>query len=186
MYLGYQDNTIKFFVEEPLEGPCYVVDRWEYTEDDYALDGDHYVIKDQAWEEEQLAQAKQSKYNEANKGAADYIASGEALYEFETNKHIEATDGNIGKFSAYALGYVTGQLQPTDTVVWNTKEDETVLLNAEQVSAILFGLGQVQAQIWAVKFPYYLQLLEEAQTIEEVEAIEIDYSQELPEVEVEE
>ena len=53
MYLGYQDNVIKFFVEEPLEGPCYVVDRWEYTEDDYALDGDHYVIKDQAWEDEQ-------------------------------------------------------------------------------------------------------------------------------------
>ena len=53
MYLGYQDNVIKFFVEEPLDPNFYPVDEWVETEDDYALDGDHYVIKDQAWEEEQ-------------------------------------------------------------------------------------------------------------------------------------
>ena len=152
--------------------------------DHYIWDGSDVVLNPN-YDAEQLAKAKQAKYDEANHGAADYIASGNALFEFDTDKHIEATDGNIGKFSAYALGYVTGQLQPEDTVVWNTKEDETVLLTADQVSAILSGLGQVQAEVWAVKFPYYLQLLEAATTVEEVNAIEIDYSQEIPEVESE-
>lgn len=135
----------------------------------------------QAWgytEEEKLISAKQNKYNEANEGAKQYL-DGNALYEFEEGKHIEATDGNIAKFTAYALAYITGRLQPTDTVVWNTKEDETVELNQEQVVSILNGLGQVQAYVWAVKFPYYISLIEQAETVEEVNAIVIDYTNEV-------
>lgn len=132
-------------------------------------------------EEEKLQEAKQAKYNEANEGAKQYL-DGDALYEFEEGKHIEATDGNIAKFTAYALAYITGQLQPTDTVVWNTKEDETVELNQEQVVAILNGLGQVQAYVWAVKFPYYISLIEQAETVEEVNAIVIDYTLPISEV----
>lgn len=139
-------------------------------------------VIDPNWDEEQLQKAKESKYNEANKGAKEYL-DGNALYEFEEGKHIEATDGNIAKFTAYALAYITGQLAPTDTVVWNTKEDETVELNQEQVIAILNGLGQVQAYIWAVKFPYYIRLIESAQNVEEVELIIIDYTLPIEEVE---
>lgn len=160
-----------------------------YTENqrmDFIVTNNHqqgYEIREtetalEAWgldSTEQLKQAKQDKYNEANEGAKQYL-NGDALYEFEEGKHIEATDGNIAKFTAYALAFVTGQLQPTDTVVWNTKEDETVELNQEQVVMILNGLGQVQAKVWAVKFPYYINLIEQAQTIEEVNAIVIDYT----------
>lgn len=152
---------------------------------DFIVEYNHnkgYEIKEtesalEAWgytEEEKLQQTKETKYNEANEGAKHYL-EGDALFEFEEGKHIEATDGNIGKFTAYALGYVTGQLQPSDTVVWNTKEDETVELTSEQVSNILTGLGQVQAYIWSVQFPAYVQAIEQAQTIEEVEAIVINY-----------
>lgn len=161
-----------------------------YTEEqriDFIVINNHrqgYEIREtetalQAWgytEEEKLISAKQNKYNEANEGAKKYL-DGDALYEFEEGKHIEATDGNIAKFTAYALAYITGQLQPTDTVVWNTKEDETVELNQEQVVSILNGLGQVQAYVWAVKFPYYVNLIESAQTLEEVQAIVIDYGE---------
>ena len=132
----------------------------------------------EAWgetDEEQLTQAKQAKYQEANSKANEYLQSGEALYEFEEGKHIEATDGNIAKMTAYALAYVTGQLQPTDTVVWNTKEDETVELNQQQIVSILNGLGNVQAVVWSVQYPAYVKAIEEAETIEEVEEIEINY-----------
>lgn len=132
----------------------------------------------EAWEYtqgEQLQKAKESKYQEANSKANEYLQSGEALYEFEPNKHIEATDGNIGKFTGYMVGYILGQLQPTDTVVWNTKEDETVNLNQAQIGSILQGLGQVQAVVWAVQYPVYVNMIENAQTVEEVEAIEINY-----------
>lgn len=145
-----------------------------------------YEIKEtdtalEAWgqdEDEKLKQAKKIKYKEANLKANDYLQSGEALFEFEPDKHIEATDGNIAKMTAYALAYVTGQLQPTDTVVWNTKEDETVELNQSQIILILQGLGQVQAVVWSVKYPNYVKAIDEASTIEEVEAIEIDYESE--------
>lgn len=127
-------------------------------------------------EEQKLTEAKEAKYREANTKANNFLQSGEALFEFEEGKHIEATDGNIAKMTAYALAYVTGQLQPTDTVVWNTKEDETVELNQTQIVSILQGLGQVQAVVWSVQYPAYIKAIDEAETVEEVEAIVIDYT----------
>ena len=131
--------------------------------------------------EKQLNIAKTNKYNEINNGARTYLESGEALFELSENQHIEATDGNIGKLSAYALSYITGTLMPSDAVYWNTKEDETIALNQEQLATVLQGLGQVQAEVWNVKFPYYLKQLESAATIEEVNAINVDYSLPIPE-----
>lgn len=133
------------------------------------------VVLNPDYDSEQLAKAKDFKYQEANTKANQYLQSGNALYEFEENKHIEATDGNIAKMTAYALAYVTGQLQPTDTVVWNTKEDETVELNQQQIVSILNGLGVVQATVWSVQYPSYLQQINDASTIDEVNAIVINY-----------
>ena len=135
----------------------------------------------QAWyytDEEQLNIAKTNKYNEINNGARIYLESGEALFEIEEGKHIEATDGNIAKLSAYALSFMTGV---QSEVCWNTKEDETIALTQEQLTQALIGLGVVQATVWNVKFPYYLKQLENATTVEEVNAITVDYSLPIPE-----
>lgn len=144
---------------------------------------DGELVLNPNWSDIELQQAKQTKYQEANSKANEFLQSGEALYEFEEGKHIEATDGNIAKMTAYALAYVTGQLQPTDTVVWNTKEDETVNLNQAQIVAILNGLGNVQAVVWSVQYPVYVSMIESATTVEEVEAIVIDYTTPINEVE---
>lgn len=139
-----------------------------------------------AWgktDEENLNEIKTSKYNEINNGARIYLESGNALFEIEEGKHIEATDGNIAKLSAYALSFMTGV---QEVVYWNTKEDETIALNQEQLTQALMGLGEVQATVWNVKFPYYLKLLELATTVEEVKAITVDYSLDIPEVPTEE
>lgn len=141
----------------------------------YIWDGEN-IIPDPEYDNKQLAKAKEIKYQEANLKANEFLQLGEALYEFEPNKHIEATDGNIAKMTAYALAYVTGQLQPTDTVVWNTKEDETVELNQAQIVSILNGLGNVQAAVWSVQYPVYVNEIETATTVEEVEAIIINYT----------
>ena len=134
-----------------------------------------------AWgktDEENLNEVKTSKYNEINNGARTYLESGEALFEVAEGKHIEATDGNIAKLSAYALSFMTGV---QSEVYWNTKEDETIALTQEQLTQALIGLGEVQATVWNVKFPYYLKQLELAQTVEEVNAITVDYSLPIPE-----
>ena len=133
-----------------------------------------------AWgntDEEKLNEAKTDKYNEINNGARIYLESGNALFEIEEGKHIEATDGNIAKLSAYALSFMTGV---QSEVYWNTKEDETIVLNQEQLTQALIGLGEVQATVWNVKFPYYLKQLENATTVEEVKAINVDYSLPIP------
>ena len=68
MYLGYQDGKIKFYTEEMLNPSFYQLDKQEYTEDEYVLDGEEYVLKDEAWEErqkqaerERIAQLKLTK-----------------------------------------------------------------------------------------------------------------------------
>ena len=142
-----------------------------------------YLIKEtdkalEAWgltAEEELASAKEAKYREANIKANEYLQSGEALFEFEEGKHVEATDGNIAKMNAYITAYITGQLGPEDTVVWNTKEDETVHLNQAQIGLILLGLGQVQAMVWTEEFPVFIEQINAAETVEDVNAIVISY-----------
>ena len=141
--------------------------------DHYIWDGAEIILNPN-YEQEKLIEIKTQKYIEAKEKAYTFLESGEALYEFEEGKHIEATDGNIGKFTAYALKFIAGSTTP---VVWCTKEDETVMLNQEQVDDILQGLGAVQAQVWTVKFTDFVQAINEAETIEEVEAIEIDYTE---------
>ena len=130
----------------------------------------------EAWglsDEEQLQQIKQNKYNEALVGAKNYIEN-EAVYQFDKNNSIEATDGNIGKMTAYALGFQTGTIQQ---VYWTSKEDNVLILEAEDVLRILEGLGQIQGVVWNLKFVAYKNAIESASTIEEVLSIEIDYSQ---------
>jgi hypothetical protein len=53
MYLGYQNGKIKFYTEEMLNPDFYQLDKQEYTEDEYVLDGEEYVLKDEVWEEKQ-------------------------------------------------------------------------------------------------------------------------------------
>lgn len=131
--------------------------------------------------EQKFKEAKDAKYQEANTGARAYLESGEALFELTPTQHIEATDGNIGKLGAYAMSFLTGLIKPDDVVYWNTKEDETIALTQEQLSTVLMGLGAVQAQVWNERFPAYKAQIEACETVEEVEAIEIDYSAQPPE-----
>lgn len=53
MYLGYQNKKIKFYTEQPLDQAFYNLDKVEQTELEYVLNGEEYVLKDEAWEAEQ-------------------------------------------------------------------------------------------------------------------------------------
>lgn len=59
MYLGYQNGKIKFYTEEMLNPSLYKLDKQEYTNDEYVLDGEEYVLKDEAWEERQAQKEKE-------------------------------------------------------------------------------------------------------------------------------
>lgn len=136
----------------------------------YIIENDELIINPQ-YNEQKLASAKEKKYNEALKGANNFI-NNEASFQFDENNSIEATDGNIAKFTAYAVGFSTGQLQQ---VYWTTKEDNVIVLNAEDVQNVLFGLGSIQGDVWNVQFVAYKTAIDEAQTVAEVERIVINY-----------
>jgi hypothetical protein len=59
MYLGYQNGQIKFYTEEMLNPSFYQLDKQEYTEDEYVLDGEEYVLKDETWEEKQAQKERE-------------------------------------------------------------------------------------------------------------------------------
>ena len=59
MFLGFQENKIKYYVEQPLNPSIYNVDRWEETNEEYVLDGDEYVLKNEEWEERQAQREKE-------------------------------------------------------------------------------------------------------------------------------
>lgn len=140
--------------------------------DDYIWDGENVVI-DPNLNEKKLQEAKEAKYQEALIGAKEYIEN-EAVFQFDENNSIEATDGNIGKMTAYALGFQTGTIE---VVYWTSKEDNVLALNAEDVLRILTGLGEIQSAIWNLQFVAYKTAIEDASTVEQVEAIVIDYIQ---------
>jgi hypothetical protein len=53
MFLGYQNEKIKFYTEQPLDLAFYDIDRVEETDLEYVLNGDEYVLKDEDYEAEQ-------------------------------------------------------------------------------------------------------------------------------------
>lgn len=59
MYLGYKDEKIKFYTEQPLDTTLYGIDRIEETDKEYVLDGEEYVLKDEAWEDKQAQKEKE-------------------------------------------------------------------------------------------------------------------------------
>lgn len=72
MYLGYQNGKIKFYADSPLNSEVDTFDFQEYTEDEYVLDGEEYVLKDEAWEEKQ-AQAEKARIQELFMTRSDFF-----------------------------------------------------------------------------------------------------------------
>ena len=115
---------------------------------------------------------KAEKSKEALNKANHYIAN-VALYEFEEGKHIEASTENVAKLTSFLPGLQQGIYKE---IVWVTKEDEEVLLNLEQVIAILQGIAQVQSEIWVLKYKGFINEINNAETADEIRAIVIDYT----------
>ena len=70
MYLGYQKEKIVSYTEKQLDKAIYNLDRIEETQDEYVLEGEEYVLKDEAWEERQ-AQKERERIGNLYLTAAD-------------------------------------------------------------------------------------------------------------------
>lgn len=176
-YAFIKNNEINGCGQCPCSGDeifCVEITEEIYNNIDHYLWNGTEIILNPNYDAKQLAKAKEAKYQEANLKAFEYLESGNAVYEFAEGKSIEATDGNIAKLGLALVNFILQQ-DYTSTIEWNTKENENVQLNAEQLQVIVAGLQAIQSNVWTVKFVAYNTAIEQAQTIEEVEAITINY-----------
>ena len=145
------------------------------------IDGAWY-LKDKCpmkTEQEKLKQAKETKFKEIL----------EKAYEYENKTGLVSFDGRIsdtetqvlhtelfnqGKFFQMVIGFTQGVL--TGDQLYNTKEDINVLINSEEAQAIYFAIKNATEKLWTVDYLYYKNLIEQAETVEDVEAVEVDYT----------
>lgn len=59
MFLGYQNGKIKFYTQQPLDKVFYNLEKIEETELEYVLDGEEYVLNDEAYKEKQDQKEKE-------------------------------------------------------------------------------------------------------------------------------
>ena len=59
MFLGYQNNKIKFYTEKPLDAELYNLDLIKETQEEYVLDGEEYVLNDDEYKRRQAEKERE-------------------------------------------------------------------------------------------------------------------------------
>lgn len=163
---------------------------------DFIVEQNHrnnYEIKEtetslEAWgntDNEQLKQAQQSKLQEASDKAFEYRdkyglvqfnarpVDTSLLAEGESTLVLHTELLNQNDFFQRMVGFNSGLF--TGDVIYNTKEDVLVYLNAEETQAIYYAIVDRAGRLWNEDYMVYKALIEGCKTAEEVEKIVIDY-----------
>lgn len=172
MYLGYQNNKIKFYTEKPLNQILYNLDKIEETNEEYVLDGDEYIIKTQEHTAKQLQQAKIKKYLE-NDEKGEYarehqnftITLDNITLSFDTSRKTQQDLQTAQSF--LSVGVPVYEWFDNN----GTKFEFTDVNQIIQVSTAFIQKANIY-----LKWSYFKLLIDNAETIEEVENIEIDYN----------
>ncbi len=145
------------------------------------IDGAWY-LKDKCpmkTEQEKLQQAKEIRLKEILDKAYEYenktglVSFNGRISDTETQVlHTELF--NQGKFFQMVIGFSQGVL--TSDQLYNTKEDINVLINSEEAQAIYFAIKNATEKLWTVDYLYYKNLIEQAETVEDVESVVVDYA----------
>ena len=136
---------------------------------------DGVIVLNPEYPEIELQEAKEAKYNEAN-DKANLFLNTEALYELTEDFHVEATKENMNTLTSAASAIEKGFIE---FQTWTSKEDNVLNLTEEQCMQIAFGIGAIQGDVWCRQYIAYKNAIEQAQTVEEVNNIVIDYSEEI-------
>lgn len=122
-------------------------------------------------DEEKLKEAKENKYNECLEKAYLYQQNGTVEYK---NCEFEMSDSNRKNLSDTEEAL---KLMGQTSTIWNDKDDNLVELTIDDIQYIRLNLILATIQkLWIEKYPTYKQQIEDAQTVDEVEGIIIDYT----------
>ena len=163
MFLGYQNNKIKFYSQQPLNQALYNLDRIEETDKEYVLVNDEYVLKDN---KKYLSQLKQEKIKEND------VLRDEALNQGVIYKNVLFDSDTDQKINLLAI---VSTMSDEDTILWFGMENEPLECNKEDLINIGGLITQLHSYCWT-KNAEIKKEIEESKTVEEVEDIEIDYN----------
>ena len=159
------------------------------TEKEIILKDGKYCFLDDI-QDELLQEAKALKIQEASDKAFEYrnktgLISFDGrpvalpLAEGETTLTVHTELLNQDDMFQRIVGFQQGIFQ--EDQIYNTKEDIPVYINAQEAQAIYFAIVARAQKLWVEDYMTYRSLIEACTTLEEVNAIVIDYDN-VPEV----
>ena len=134
------------------------------TEEKYVLVDGKYVVENEA-----LILAKEQKQKENTALAKNAVENGYVDFkgaQFETNAQ------TVGDLTASML---LVQQAGLESYSWLTKDDKVVELTLEDFGTLGGLIAQYKAGVWNEKYLNFKEQIENAETIEEVNNIELDY-----------
>ena len=177
MFLGYQNNKIKFYTVERLDETIYNLDKVEETEDEYVMQGDKYILKSAVFEL-LLQKAKNKKQKEASDKAKLAIENGYVEYKnakIETNTQT-VSDLNTIRQMCVVLGQTTYNWLSKDDILLNLIIDTQNPVENDDFVKIGVLITEFKNKIWTEEYTGYLNAILNAQTLEEINNINIDYA----------
>lgn len=165
MYLGYQNDKIVFYTEEELDPLMYCLEKSEYTEEEYIAVGDEYVLKT---DKKAVNQAKEAKIIE-NDTARD-----EALNQGVIYKNVLFDSDTDQKVNLLAM---VSAMDDEQTIVWYGKDNQPLECDKQDLINIGGLITTLHSFCWN-KNAEIKDEINNAQTIEDVENIEINYEME--------
>ena len=116
---------------------------------------------------EELAKAKEAKMQENATKRDEHLLAGvvykDVLFDSDTDQKIN-------------LQFYVPNMSDTDTVIWFGKDNQPLECTREDLMAIGGLISSLTVQVWSVKNPAYVEAINNATTMEELNAINIDYN----------
>lgn len=161
------NNTIKH-IPEWADLPIQQTDR------NIILLNGAFVFEDEHLSEI-LASAKAAKQAENTEKAKLAVENGHVVFknaEFETNAQ------TVGDLTATMLLMQAGGVE---SYLWLSKDDQSVALTVEDFGTLGGLIATYKNAIWQEKYINYKSQIEQAQTVDAVNTIDLDYSDEVAE-----
>lgn len=163
-------------IKAQLNKPCTDEERADFIVEQNHQKG--YIIEEtdeviEAWgqtAEELLADRKAAKQAENTTKAKQAVENGHVVFknaEFETNAQ------TVGDLTATMLLMQAGGVE---SYLWLSKDDQTVALTVEDFGTLGGLIAEYKNTIWQEKYITYKTQIEQAQTVDAVNAIVLDYS----------
>ena len=116
---------------------------------------------------EELKKAKEVKLQENITKRDEYLLAGvvykDVLFDSDTDQKIN-------------LQFYIPNMNDTDTVIWFGKDNQQLECTNEDLLAIGGLIGSLTVKVWSVQNPAYIEQINNAKTIEELNAININYN----------